>query len=257
MKNLVLSLVANDILNQNIAAARTINGNIITDEYIQRVQIGSIDNATGASSGGYGDYTNLSTNLGSSNTITITPAWTGTVYSEGYAVFVDWNRDGDFTDAGETVFTRSATTATPITGSFNTPSGASNGPTRMRVSMKYNGVPTACESFQYGEVEDYIVNIGSSSSFTSNDGSGLDASNQDGLESFAFSIYPNPVSRGQLNINVQGVDADTYAIYNLLGQTVRSGSFNSTLDVSNLEAGVYMIEVTVGTTSMNKRFIKQ
>ncbi len=233
------------------------NGNIITDEYIQRVQIGSIDNATGASSGGYGDYTNLSTNLSSSNTITITPAWTGTVYSEGYAVFVDWNRDGDFTDAGETVFTRSATTATPITGSFNTPSGASNGPTRMRVSMKYNGVPTACESFQYGEVEDYIVNIGSGSSFTSNDGSGLNVSNQDSLDSFEFSIYPNPVSRGQLNINVQGVDADTYTIYNLLGQTVRSGTFNSTLDVSNLDAGVYMIEVTVGTTSMNKRFIKQ
>ncbi len=82
-------------------------------------------------------------------------------------------------------------------------------------------------------------------------------SNQDSLDSFEFSIYPNPVSRGQLNINVQGVDADTYTIYNLLGQTVRSGTFNSTLDVSNLDAGVYMIEVTVGTTSMNKRFIKQ
>lgn len=34
-ENLVLSLVANDILNQNIAAARTINGNIITDNRTQ------------------------------------------------------------------------------------------------------------------------------------------------------------------------------------------------------------------------------
>ncbi|MEZ4849339.1 MAG: hypothetical protein R3B93_12130 [Bacteroidia bacterium] len=25
--------------------------------------------------------------------------------------------------------------------------------------MKYNGIPTACESFTYGEVEDYTVNI--------------------------------------------------------------------------------------------------
>ena len=67
------------------------NGNNTNDEYIQRVQIGSIDNSTGASSGGYGDYTSLSTNLASNNTITITPLWTGTVYSEGYAVWVDWN----------------------------------------------------------------------------------------------------------------------------------------------------------------------
>ena len=32
----------------------------------------------------------------------------------------------------------------------------------MRVSMKYNGVPTSCETFSYGEVEDYTVVIGAS-----------------------------------------------------------------------------------------------
>ncbi|RMB59104.1 T9SS C-terminal target domain-containing protein [Dokdonia sinensis] len=230
------------------------NGNNTNDEYIQRVQIGSINNATGASAGGYGDFTNLSTNLGSSNTITITPAWTGTVYSEGYAVFVDWNRDGDFTDAGETVYTRAASTATPVTGTFSVPSGASQGPTRMRVSMKYNGVPTACESFTYGEVEDYIVNIGNTASFGGNEVA------QDNLlssEAFEFSIYPNPVTRGQLNVEVLGATADRYTIYNMLGQTVRAGEFTSTLDVSNLQTGVYMIEVQVGDTTMNKRFIKK
>jgi hypothetical protein len=30
----------------------------------------------------------------------------------------------------------------------------------MRVSMKYNGIPTPCEAISYGEVEDYTVNIG-------------------------------------------------------------------------------------------------
>jgi hypothetical protein len=30
----------------------------------------------------------------------------------------------------------------------------------MRVSMKYNAVQTTCETFSYGEVEDYTVNIG-------------------------------------------------------------------------------------------------
>lgn len=231
------------------------NGNNTNDEYIQRVQIGSINNVTGASAGGYGDFTSLSTNSSASNSITITPAWTGTVYSEGYAVFVDWNRDGDFTDAGETVYTRAATTATSVTGTFSTPAGASAGPTRMRVSMKYNGIPTACESFSYGEVEDYIVNIGSTTATFTGASTTITA---ESIEAdFDFSIYPNPVTRGQLNVNVIGADAQKFTIYNLLGQVVRAGAFNSTLDVSTLDSGVYMIEIQVENATMSKRFIKQ
>lgn len=139
----------------------TSNGNNTSDEYISRVQIGTIDNSTGASSGGYGDFTGQSTNLakGASATITVTPTWTGTVYNEAYSVWIDYNKDGDFTDAGEQVWTQSATQTTPVSGNFTVSSSAVEGNTRMRVSMKYNGVPTSCESFQYGEVEDYTVNI--------------------------------------------------------------------------------------------------
>ena len=139
------------------------NGNNTNDEYIGRVQLGSINKTSGAgtTSTGYSDFTSTTTDLsaGGSSTITITPTWTGTVYDEGYAVFIDYNQDGDFTDAGETVWTRAASKTTPVSGSFTVPTGATSGTTRMRVSMKYNGVPTSCESFQYGEVEDYTVNI--------------------------------------------------------------------------------------------------
>ena len=137
------------------------NGQSTADEYIGRVQLGSIDNASGAGSGGYTDHTSISTDLtkGSSASITITPTWSGTVYSEGYAVWIDYNQDGDFEDAGETVFTQAATQTTPVSGSFTVPASATDGATRMRVSMKYNATPTSCESFQYGEVEDYTVNI--------------------------------------------------------------------------------------------------
>ncbi|WP_299115472.1 immunoglobulin-like domain-containing protein [uncultured Winogradskyella sp.] len=137
------------------------NGQIITDEYISRVQLGSIDNISGASTGGYADFTSQSTVLtkGVSNTITITPTWTGTLYNEAYAVWIDYNRDGDFTDAGEQVLTQAPTQATPISGNFTAPDSAVDGATRMRVSMKYNAAQTSCESFQYGEVEDYTVVI--------------------------------------------------------------------------------------------------
>ncbi|PHR70071.1 MAG: peptidase S8 [Lutibacter sp.] len=131
----------------------------INDEFIGRVQLGTIDNSSGGQF--YTDFTSISTNLvkGTSSTITVTPTWTGTVYSEGYSVWIDYNKDGDFTDSGEQVWTQTATKTTPVSGSFTVPSGATSGATRMRISMKYNGVPTSCETFQYGEVEDYTVNI--------------------------------------------------------------------------------------------------
>jgi len=140
------------------------NGNSTADEYIGNVQLGSINNATGAGAGGYTDYTSLSTNLtkNASATITITPIWTGTVYDEGYSVWIDYNKDGDFADAGEQVFSAAASQTTPVSGAFTVPSSAVTGTTRMRVSMKYNAIPTSCEvpsSFAYGEVEDYTVNI--------------------------------------------------------------------------------------------------
>ncbi len=138
-------------------------GNNVNDEYISRVAIGSINNTSG-NGNGYSDFTSQSTTLAksASASITITPTWTGTVYSEGYAVFIDYNQDGDFADSGETVWTQSATQNTPVSGSFTVPAGAAEGATRMRVSMKYNGVPTSCETFSYGEVEDYTVVIGAS-----------------------------------------------------------------------------------------------
>ncbi|WCC44961.1 M4 family metallopeptidase [Tenacibaculum finnmarkense] len=142
--------------------------NNVADEYIQKVVLGTIDN-TSTASNGYSDYTSISTSLikGESNTITITPKWNGTVYSEGYGVWIDYNKDGDFDDAGETVFTKAKSKTTPINGTFTIPESALNGATRMRVVLKYNATPTACETnIQYGEVEDYTVVIESPKSDT-------------------------------------------------------------------------------------------
>ncbi|RSC95297.1 T9SS C-terminal target domain-containing protein [Tenacibaculum singaporense] len=139
----------------------TSKGNSVSDEYIGRVQLGSIDNSSGGGNG-YSDHTGISTDLekGKSNTITITPTWTGTKYDEGYGVWIDYNQDGDFSDAGETVWTKAKSKDTPVSTSFTVPSSAVDGATRMRIVMKYNATPTACEaSFSYGEVEDYTVNI--------------------------------------------------------------------------------------------------
>lgn len=253
-----LSLSAGGGNNQPPTGYCSSNGNNTNDEYIQRVQLGSINNVTGASPGGYGDYTNLSTTLNNSNTITITPAWTGTVYAEGYAVWIDWNRDGDFNDSGELVYSRSATTASPVSGTFSIPSGASLGATVMRVSMKYNDIPDPCESFTYGEVEDYVVIVSSNTNGQTTQTQTSPLSTQSINILSEISLYPNPVTRGLLNVVISEAKPTKYSIYNSLGQLVQSGNYNSQLDVGNLQSGLYHIEVfTEGGANLGAPFIKQ
>ncbi len=244
-----LSAVSNTVNVTTLANSVTYcasQGNSTADERIGRVQFGTINNAS-TGSAGYENFTSISTNVvrGTSNTITITPTWTGTVYSEGYAVFIDYNNDGDFTDSGETVFTRTATTATPVSGSFTIPSTTTLGAKRMRVSMKYNGVPTSCEAFSYGQVEDYTINVTSS------------AKEIDATTPLTFSLYPNPVKGDVLNISDFEGEA-SFRIFSALGQELGNGKVeNNVINVGNLASGTYMIEVTTANGTNMKRFIKQ
>ena len=222
-------------------------GNNTVDEFINRVQLGTINNLSG-NNGGYGNFTSLSTNLvrGRSNSITITPTWTGTVFREGYRVWIDYNKDGDFLDSGEQVVNVTRTTATPIARSFTVPTTALLGATRMRVSMKYNASPTSCEIFTDGEVEDYTVNITATARF--------DEENSDKI---SFNLYPNPV-KGDL-LNIANLDSPSiYRIFNMLGQELGSGKIeNDAINVASLNSGTFLLEVSNGTSTSTKRFIKE
>ncbi|WP_250433720.1 reprolysin-like metallopeptidase [Hanstruepera flava] len=211
----------------------------INDEYIGRVQLNTIDNSSGGQF--YTDFTSISTTLTKDTqyTITVTPTWTGTVYSEGYAVWIDYNRDGDFNDAGEQVWTQSATQSTPVSGSFTIPSNAVENATRMRVSMKYNGTPSSCETFQYGEVEDYTVIIEGSGPDTTppvitlNGASTIDLELGEGYTELGATATDN-------------VDGDISANIVIGGDTVDSntvGTYLVTYNVSDV-AGNNAVEVT-------------
>ncbi|WP_333878051.1 reprolysin-like metallopeptidase [Flavobacterium sp.] len=222
-------------------------GNSTADEYINRVQLGTINNLSG-NNGGYGNFTALSTNLvrGTSNSITITPAWTAAAYSEAYRVWIDFNQDGDFLDSGEQVVNVTKTKTTPIARSFTVPTTALLGATRMRVSMKYNASPTSCEVFSYGEVEDYTVNITAT------------ARTEDAVTNvLAFSLYPNPV-KGEV-LSIANLDsAASYRIFNMMGQELGKGKIeNNNVYVGSLKAGAYLIEITDGTATATQRFIKE
>ena len=240
------SNTANVTTLSNTFSYCTSQGNNTSDERIGKVVFGTINN-TSTGTAGYENFTSLSTNVtrGAANTITITPTWTGTIYNEGYAVFIDYNQDGDFTDSGETVWTKSASKTTPVSGSITIPAGAALGATRMRVSMKYNGIPTACEAFSYGQVEDYTITINSGA-----------RESEEVLKSLSISLYPNPVKDGTLYVS--DVENATYSVLNTLGQVVSKGIIeNGRVSVSGIQSGTYLLEVTLNGQSVVKRFIKQ
>ena len=219
-------------------------GSTVTDEQIGKVAFGTISNASTGGTG-YTNFTTISTNVGKGTAypITITPNWTSTVYSEGYAVFIDYNQNGVFTDAGETVFTKATSTSATATGSITIPTTALLGATRMRVSMKYNGTPTSCETFSYGQVEDYTVNITSVAKTNGNQ--------------IAFNLYPNPVSGDVLNISNLEKEA-SYRVFNMLGQELTKGKIeNESINVASLTSGTYLIEVSNEDGSTVKRFVKK
>jgi len=131
--------------------------NNYSSEYIKSVKFGSV---TKTSTGSYySDFTSTVFNMtrGASVSFTLTPGFASTSYTEYWKVWIDYNKDSDFADTGEQIYAGSGKTAK--TSSFKVSSSASTGATRMRVSMKYGATPTYCETFSYGEVEDYSANI--------------------------------------------------------------------------------------------------
>ncbi len=144
-------------------------GNDTSFEYIDAVTIGSINNVSG-DDGGYADYTNLNTTVDTDNnySITLTPGFANGAYNEFWSVYIDYNIDGDFSDAGELVFQGNG--SSNVSGNIAIPTTATVGTTRMRIQMQYNSYSTSsCATFTYGEVEDYSLII-STTTPTCNDG---------------------------------------------------------------------------------------
>ena len=90
----------------------------------------------------------------------------GGAYNNFFQIYIDYNQDGDFLDAGEQVYSQPAVVNGDhtITGSFQIPCGASIGTTRMRVvNIETNTASTtnyAHVLYNFGETEDYCITIG-------------------------------------------------------------------------------------------------
>ncbi len=134
-------------------------GNAPWQEWISNVQFNTINHSSGKTQ--YSDFTNVGTFVeqGLSYPITITPTFSGTIFNEYFTVWIDYNQDGDFEDAGEEVFMSSSSNDSPQVGNISIPLPTQLGATRMRIAMKRDTYADPCETFAKGEVEDYTLVI--------------------------------------------------------------------------------------------------
>ncbi|SEE55192.1 Por secretion system C-terminal sorting domain-containing protein [Tenacibaculum sp. MAR_2010_89] len=231
-------------------------GNNASYEYIDNVAIGGISNVTGNNNGS-ADFTAQTGNLTyGNNTIIVSAGFSSSSYTEFWKVWIDFNQNGTF-ETNEEVVSGSSSSSANLTSTFSVPSSAIAGKTRMRVSMKWNAAQSSCETFSYGEVEDYSVNIGSSSARNDKN---LTTKNYAKLGNeaplFNADIYPNPASNS-ISIKINDFRKANYRISNTLGQIIKKGRVSNSINVSDLNKGIYILDINDGNKSIIKKFIKK
>ena len=150
--NVTISQGGVDIIN-NTSVVNSLTGTIGT----ATGTVGSFSNFTA-----FGPYT---LNAGQTYNLSLSSitANATTNYNNHMRIYIDLNRNGVFTDAGECMFFPAANTmgAHTETGTFTIPASAFNGLTRMRVFCVETTAPGAAyiNTFGYGEYEDYAINM--------------------------------------------------------------------------------------------------
>ncbi|RQP07832.1 MAG: T9SS C-terminal target domain-containing protein [Chryseobacterium sp.] len=222
-----------------------------TDEWITNVKVNNMSSDSGASN--YTDYTAdparmVKLQAGSTdNTISVKKAWKSTQYNEGVTAWIDFNRDGEFTESERIIF-NGPNKDNPVSNTFTVPADAYTGgkTLKMRVVLRYNAAQTsACGTINYGEVEDYAVTITDDLTTT-----------EVGAKNNGLNVFPNPAV-DVLNVTKASANA-SYSIHNAEGRVVMSGKLaDGKVGVSKLAKGVYVISVDDNGQISKVKFIKK
>jgi hypothetical protein len=224
-------------------------------EWIDLVELGSYSNQSG-NNGGFGDYLNNVISV-SKNKYYVFSARAGLAVNnnnlEYWSVWIDYNKNGSMTDAGEQVLTFITKGTYMYSQKFLIPASATTGTTWMRVQMKRNGFPTSCEVIPFGEVEEYSIEILPNI----NDGG---TSNARG-----FYVYPNPFT-DVFTLEFEGNNASPaqVSIIDLSGKVLYTSTIEAQKGINryqldntaNLSDGVYIIKVVGQDISETHKIIK-
>ncbi len=132
-------------------------------EWISAVSIDQDTFKTTTSPSGYINYAGAkeyTLKIDSVYNISLTPEFQGTAFSEYFYVYIDYDQNGQWSDNERIFYTPNGVRET-VSGQFVVPRNSKTGYTRMRVMMSYDSLSGGCDQpkFEYGEVEDYCVNI--------------------------------------------------------------------------------------------------
>lgn len=145
---------------------------------ITQVTFGSISNTSPFTSGStpsYEDFTAQSTTVSAGSSYPISVKGPSSTFPSDVVVFIDFNQNGSFDDAGESFFIGRLASANPanaftITEDILIPSNAVSGTTRMRVLKNTSiaayqdpnapsSITGACDFYRAGQAEDYTIEI--------------------------------------------------------------------------------------------------
>ena len=226
------------------------------DSEIQEVSFGSVVNNSANECGTYSDYTEDETltdsfAVGTTNDISF---YLGDCeeeypYTKAGKVFIDWNYDGDFDDAGEMVFESPIFESTNglAEGTFTVPTGISSGPKFMRIVVSENENDiNPCGTYAYGETEDYKIYVFDPLGVADNN-----------LEKII--VYPNP-NEGTFKVDLRRFNTANDVIVQLFtinGQLVhQSKATRSLLEINtDQKSGIYFLRMTSGNQVINKKLI--
>ncbi len=126
---------------------------------VSNLDLGTISNASGCGVNSYSDFTSMSTNASEGQVVNFTATLAS--YNQHISVWLDIDGDGTFYGANEFITTVTSTSFS-ASGSITIPAGISAGNHAVRFVSEYSGFAAAtdpCQTLQYGETEDYTINI--------------------------------------------------------------------------------------------------
>ncbi|HKR06889.1 MAG TPA: M4 family metallopeptidase [Bacteroidia bacterium] len=232
-------------------------------EYIDYFSLGLINRTSGVDAGGY-IHTGLTTNLligSTGNAGMISAGFSGPTKTEIFAVYIDLNRNGVYTDAGERVVGPTTfTTSGNVSFTMTVPGTASSGITSMRVVMLRTGTTMApCLTGNRGETEDYFVLLTTTGgAFSSNSNNAEETTLNVAASGLSYHVSPNP-SDGIFRIKSNSSNAaGYYEIMNISGYLIAkkyvSGNEEIVIDISNEAAGIYILRLS--DLQENKQVLK-
>lgn len=130
------------------------------NEKISQVNFGGISKSS-VSNTGYQNFTTTTGMVTTGSTYAFSASISNGFSTDQILVWIDYNQNGSFTDAGELVYTSSTGTG-PHSTNIAIPNTALTGTTRMRVRLHDTSSgpnSTPCGNSDFGQVEDYSLSI--------------------------------------------------------------------------------------------------